>query len=40
MAKIITQETFDDVVKENIVEFSMGTEEAKGTTSSIDTFYI
>lgn len=32
MAKIITQETFDDVVKENIVEFSMGTAEAKDET--------
>lgn len=32
MAKIITQETFDDVVKENIVEFSMGAEEAKDET--------
>lgn len=32
MAKIITQETFDDVVKENIVEFCMGTAEAKDET--------
>lgn len=32
MAKIITQETFDDVVKENIVEFSMGISEAKDET--------
>jgi len=29
MAKIISQETFDDVVKENILEFSMSPEEAK-----------
>lgn len=32
MAKVITQETFDDVVKENIVEFSMGISEAKDET--------
>lgn len=32
MAKVITQETFDDVVKENIVEFSMGADEAKDET--------
>lgn len=32
MAKVISQETFDDVVKENIVEFSMSTEEAKKET--------
>jgi armadillo repeat-containing protein 6 len=32
MAKVITQETFDDVVKENIVEFSMGVEESKEET--------
>lgn len=32
MAKIITQETFDDVVKENIVEFCMNTAEAKDET--------
>lgn len=29
MAKVISQETFDDVVKENIVEFSMSIDEAK-----------
>lgn len=29
MAKIISQETFDDVVKENIVEFEMSVQEAK-----------
>lgn len=29
MAKVISQETFDDVVKENIVEFSMTPNEAK-----------
>lgn len=32
MAKVISQETFDDVVKENIVEFSMTIEEAKNET--------
>lgn len=32
MAKIISQETFDDVVKENIVEFSMNVQEAKDET--------
>lgn len=32
MAKIISQETFDDVVKENIVEFSMEVNEAKDET--------
>lgn len=32
MAKVISQETFDDVVKENIVEFSMSSEEAKRET--------
>uniref|UniRef100_A0A182NI88 LRRK2 ARM repeat domain-containing protein n=1 Tax=Anopheles dirus TaxID=7168 RepID=A0A182NI88_9DIPT len=32
MAKVITQETFDDVVKENIVEFSMSVEEAREET--------
>lgn len=32
MAKVISQETFDDVVKENIVEFSMGSAEAKDET--------
>ncbi|XP_316648.4 armadillo repeat-containing protein 6 homolog [Anopheles gambiae] len=32
MAKVITQETFDDVVKENIVEFSMSIEEAREET--------
>lgn len=32
MAKIISQETFDDVVKENIVEFAMGVQEAKEET--------
>lgn len=29
MAKVITQETFDEVVKENIIEFSMTVDEAK-----------
>lgn len=29
MAKVISQETFDDVVKENILEFSMSVEEAR-----------
>lgn len=32
MAKIISQETFDDVVKENIVEFEMDVREAKEET--------
>lgn len=32
MAKIISQETFDDVVKENIVDFSMSPDEAKEET--------
>lgn len=32
MAKIISQETFDDVVKENIVEFEMDVAEAKDET--------
>ncbi|XP_055854103.1 armadillo repeat-containing protein 6 homolog [Episyrphus balteatus] len=32
MAKVISQETFDDVVKENIVDFSMSPEEAKEET--------
>lgn len=32
MAKIISQETFDDVVKENIVEFSMDIDEAREET--------
>ncbi|XP_058121443.1 armadillo repeat-containing protein 6 homolog [Anopheles ziemanni] len=32
MAKVISQETFDEVVKENIVEFSMSVEEAREET--------
>lgn len=32
MAKVISQETFDDVVKENIVEFAMSVDEAKKET--------
>ncbi|KAL1392845.1 hypothetical protein pipiens_000360, partial [Culex pipiens pipiens] len=32
MAKVITQETFDDVVKENIIEFSMSVEESRTET--------
>uniref|UniRef100_A0A336LQR2 CSON009516 protein n=1 Tax=Culicoides sonorensis TaxID=179676 RepID=A0A336LQR2_CULSO len=32
MAKIITQETYDEVIKENIVEFSMSVEEARKET--------
>ncbi|XP_031617946.1 armadillo repeat-containing protein 6 homolog [Contarinia nasturtii] len=32
MAKIISQETFDEVVKENVVEFSMNVQEAKDET--------
>lgn len=36
MAKVITQQTFDDVVKENIVDFSMSADEARQET--IDQF--
>lgn len=32
MAKVISQETFDDVVKENVVEFEMSVQEAKDET--------
>ncbi|EDW85765.1 uncharacterized protein Dwil_GK23243 [Drosophila willistoni] len=32
MAKVISQDTFDDVVKENVVEFSMSPSEAKEET--------
>lgn len=32
MAKVISQETFDDVVKENILEFSMSVAEARSET--------
>lgn len=32
MAKVISQDTFDDVVKENIVEFAMSPDEAKQET--------
>lgn len=32
MAKIISQETFDDVVQENVVDFSMSPSEAKEET--------
>lgn len=32
MAKVISQETFDDVVKENVVEFEMSVKEAKEET--------
>lgn len=32
MAKVITQATFDDVVKENMVEFEMSAEEAVSDT--------
>lgn len=32
MAKVITQATFDDVVKENMVEFEMSVEEAVNDT--------
>ncbi|XP_053675747.1 armadillo repeat-containing protein 6 homolog [Anopheles nili] len=32
MAKVIAQETFDEIVKENIVEFSMSVKEAKEET--------
>lgn len=32
MAKVISQETFDEVVKENVVEFEMSVQEAKDET--------
>lgn len=32
MAKIISQETYDDVIKENIIEFSMTVDEARKET--------
>jgi hypothetical protein len=32
MAKIISQQTYDEVIKENIVEFSMSIEEARAET--------
>lgn len=32
MAKVITQQTFDDVVKENIVDFSMSADDARQET--------
>lgn len=32
MAKVISQDTFDDVVKENIIEFSMSVDDAKEET--------
>lgn len=32
MAKVISQETFDEVVKENVVEFEMNVKEAKEET--------
>lgn len=32
MAKVISQATYDDVIKENIVEFSMTVEEARVET--------
>ena len=32
MAKVISQETYDDVIKENIVEFSMSVEESRDET--------
>ncbi|CAO1302948.1 unnamed protein product [Diamesa tonsa] len=32
MAKIISQETYDDVIKENIIEFSMSVDEARKET--------
>lgn len=32
MAKIVTQETYDEIIKENIVEFSMSVEEAREET--------
>lgn len=32
MAKVITQETYDDVVQENIIDFSMSVEESRVET--------
>lgn len=32
MAKIITQDTYDEVIKENITEFSMSIDEARKET--------
>lgn len=32
MAKVISQETFDDAVRENVVEFEMSIQEAKDET--------
>lgn len=32
MAKVISQETYDDVLKENVVEFSMSVEDARNET--------
>lgn len=32
MAKIISQQTYDDVIKENIIEFSMDVDEAREET--------
>jgi hypothetical protein len=32
MAKIITQETYDEILKENIIEFSMSVDEARDET--------
>lgn len=32
MAKVVTQETYDEIIKENIVEFSMSVEEAREET--------
>lgn len=32
MAKVISQDTYDDVLKENIIEFSMSVEEARKET--------
>lgn len=32
MAKVITQETYDEIIKENILEFAMSVEEAREET--------
>jgi hypothetical protein len=32
MAKVISQETFDSTIQENVVEFSMAIEEARNET--------
>lgn len=52
MAKVVTQETYDEIIKENIIEFSMSVEEAREETikqleaqvlfflPSVESFYV